>query len=353
MCKVAIITDTHFGARGDSQNFLDYFSKFYSDVFWPYIEEHQITEILHLGDLVDKKKGINFNSFKVMRESFLDKITKEKRCSMTIIPGNHDSYYKDTISINAVNQILEGTDKVTVINEPSERWFGGHSILLLPWICQENYDTSMRMIQDSTSKICMGHLELNGFKMNKVRVCDHGLSPGLFTKFKRTFSGHFHHKSNQGNIHYLGAPYEIDWNDWNDARGFHIYDMDTDELTFVQNPFRIHEKLEYYDNQDLSSFHFSFYKDKYVRLLVREKSDPLRFSLFVENLEAAGAFNVQIIEDKYQFDNETNEPVNVTELEDTLTIVNRYIQENDIPVDKVSLSSLVETLYKEAMAIKA
>ena len=46
--KIAILNDTHAGARNSSEIFLDYFGRFYSEVFFPYCEKHgipyQVTE---------------------------------------------------------------------------------------------------------------------------------------------------------------------------------------------------------------------------------------------------------------------------------------------------------------------
>ena len=63
MTKFVILGDTHFGARNDSRKFHDYFEKFYKNTFFPYLEEHGITEIIQLGDLFDRRKFINYKSY--------------------------------------------------------------------------------------------------------------------------------------------------------------------------------------------------------------------------------------------------------------------------------------------------
>ena len=61
MKKLVIITDTHFGARNDSQVFSDYFFDFYQNQFFPYIIENSedIRGVMHLGDCLDRRKFIN------------------------------------------------------------------------------------------------------------------------------------------------------------------------------------------------------------------------------------------------------------------------------------------------------
>ena len=60
--KIALVTDTHFGARSDSQAFDAYFKKFYQEVFFSEIDKRKITKIIHLGDCFDRRKYVNFNS---------------------------------------------------------------------------------------------------------------------------------------------------------------------------------------------------------------------------------------------------------------------------------------------------
>jgi DNA repair exonuclease SbcCD nuclease subunit len=344
--KVCLITDSHFGARNDSVQFSEYFERFFNEVFWPYVDGKNIKHVIHLGDLVDRRKFINYNSYNVMRKCFLDKID-----TMTIIPGNHDSYYKNTIEVNAVQEILKDSGNVTIVNSAQTLKFGSLEVLLVPWICEENSAQTLELIDKSNAPICMGHLELTGFKFNRIRVCEHGLTPNLFSKFNKVFSGHFHHRSSQGNIQYLGAPYEMTWEDWDDPKGFHIFDTDTLELEFIRNPLRMHEKIVY--DTKLEDVDYSLYKNKYVKVLVKEKTDVQKFMNFVDKLENSGAYSVQIIESAYEFnsgDEATSEP---TVIEDPITIMKNYVRDNDFPVSKDKLNSLFEDMYKKALSIES
>ena len=88
--KIALVTDTHFGARGDSVQFDNYFRKFYTEVFFPELQRRGIKTIIHLGDVFDRRKYINFNILKSCREYFFDQLTKHDiTCHM--IAGNHDT----------------------------------------------------------------------------------------------------------------------------------------------------------------------------------------------------------------------------------------------------------------------
>ena len=43
--KIAIITDTHFGARNDSVQFDEYFYQFYEGQFFPYLQKNNIKTV--------------------------------------------------------------------------------------------------------------------------------------------------------------------------------------------------------------------------------------------------------------------------------------------------------------------
>ena len=236
--KIAIITDTHFGARNDNHNFNDYFYKFYENVFFPTLKERGITTCVHMGDVVDRRKYISYRIAHDFRKRFIGKF-QELGIDFHIVIGNHDTYYKNTNKVNSMEELV-GTDRFKIYVEPEVVEFDDVPILLVPWINDNNYDESMKALAKSKADILMGHLEVNGFMMNvDTVVSTDGWDKKLFKRFDVVFSGHFHHKSDDGQIFYLGAPYEIYWNDFNDPRGFHIFDTATRELERIVNPYTI------------------------------------------------------------------------------------------------------------------
>ena len=197
----------------------------------------------------------------------------------------------------------------------------------------------------------MGHLEIAGFEMYKgFSSIDGDFKKELFSRFDTVFSGHFHHKSDDGQIFYLGTPYEITWNDWNDPRGFHIFDTETRELERIVNPYSIFKKI-YYDDMLPSfdeDFDMSSFKDKYVKLIVVNKKDLYKFDMFVDNLFKADAFDVKIIEDFSDLDASNVSDDIVENTEDTITLLDRYIDELPLTLDKGRLKNTMKTLYNEA-----
>ena len=243
--KILLITDQHFGVRNDNLHFVEHYRKFYSKIVIPFLKASGIKEIINLGDTFDRRKYVNFMSLEAAKEMWFDPV-KELGCKMTALIGNHDIYYKNTLRINSPEELLGGYD-IDVIDEPTTRNYDGTDILFLPWICDENYDRTLRSITESTAPVCMGHLELNGFEAHPGHVMDKGIDMNIFSKFNKVFSGHYHTKSNKNNCYYLGNPYQLYWNDYGQKRGVHVFDTETLRTTFYRNPFDTFHKL-YYNN---------------------------------------------------------------------------------------------------------
>ena len=339
--KVLLITDQHFGVRNDNQHFINHYRKYYSKVVIPFIKAYGITEIIDLGDTFDKRKSVNFMSLEAAKEMWFDPI-KEIGCKMTALIGNHDIYYKNTLRINAPQELLGGYN-IDVIDEPTTRNYDGTDILLLPWICDENRDDTFRSITKSTAPVCMGHLELNGFEAHPGHVMNMGMDINPFDKFQRVFSGHYHMKSTKGNISYLGNPYQLYWNDYGCKRGFHVFDTETLKTTFYRNPFDMFYKL-YYDNGVRNQIHPSDLEGTFVKLIVEDKGDQTKFDYAVRQLQSWGLADLKIIED---LSVEMGDSL-VLETEDTITLLDKYIDEVDLPVDSENVKSIMRSLYVEA-----
>lgn len=182
------------------------------------------------------------------------------------------------------------------------------------------------------------------------------LALAFFNKFDVVCSGHFHHKSTRGNIHYLGAPYEMSWSDYDDPRGFHIFDTDTRELTFIQNPYTMFQKWFYDDTkwdtfERINEFNFDSAQGSYVKVIVKNKNNPFWFDTYIDRLEKAGALDIQVVEDNLNLQLEDDTDI-VNEAEDTLTILTKVVDQWDTPVDKKRLDNFLRTLYTEALQVE-
>jgi len=345
--KIAIITDQHFGARKGADYIHSYFQKFYDDVFFPYLEENNIDTVIDMGDTFDNRRNIDLASLEWSKKIYFDRLEK-LGVKLHSIVGNHTAYYKDTNEINTIDLLLKEYKNITTYSETVPIKVGGISILLVPWINDDNKEKTLAMIKKSRSPVAMGHLELNGFVATRGHIMEHGMDMKPFKKFKKVYSGHYHHRSSNDNIYYLGNPYEIYWNDVNDPRGFHVFDTETLEHTPINNPHRLFYNV-YYDDTNYKLFDTREYKNKIVKLIVKKKTNQKQFEKFIDKLYNSGIQDLKIIENYILQESEEFE---VEETENTISILNRYIDESEFEGDKTLIKGILQQIYSEACEVE-
>lgn len=350
--KFAILNDTHCGIRNSSDIFLDNAEKFYGDVFFPYLLEMGIKHIVHLGDIFDNRKFINFRALHRHRKMFLNKL-REYNITMDIIPGNHDTYYKNTNDLNSLKELLgHFTDCINIIMEPTVMNYDGLDFALLPWIAADNEEKSLEFIQNTKARYLGGHLELAGFELMKGTENVHGMSADLFDRFDAVFSGHFHTKSSKRNIYYLGSQMEFFWNDAHDNKYFHIFDTATQELTPVRNPITIFERIYYDDTEyDYMEYDVSQLDHKFVKIVVVNKNDLFTFDRFVDRIQSRKVYELKIADNFNEFVGSAVDDDEV-ELEDTTSLLNTYVDAVDTDLDKDRIKTQMHKLMIEAQTLE-
>jgi len=345
--KIALLNDTHFGVRNDSPAFMEYQNKFYNDLFFPYLIENNIKTLIHLGDVVDRRKFINHNTAHNFKKVFWNRL-EELDIDTHIIIGNHDTYYKNTNEVNAM-QNLNLSKNCKVYLRATEKEFGGCNILFLPWICDDNYDDSIHTIDHSTSTIAMGHLEVKGFEMHAGHFNEQGLDKNQFTKFEKVLSGHFHKKSDDGRIYYLGTQYEMTWSDYRCPKGFHIFDTETREIERVVNPLTMFEKVIYNDKEnDYLTMNIDHLNHKHIKLFVSNKTNDDMYNMFIDRLyNQINIHELNVIEDSMDLNTTVRDDI-LEQGEDTLTFLRNYIDQIETDVDKSKLKEFAKELYVEA-----
>lgn len=343
--KVALITDTHFGVKKGSQIFHDYFEKFYADTFFPTLIERGIRTCIHLGDVFDVRKSIDYWSLDWAKRVFFDRL-RTLGIDTHLIVGNHDIYYKDSLRLNALSLNLREYENVSVSCQPETVSIEGTPIFMVPWICEANADLFVDRLNKSDARFCMGHLELTGFYANQDYQCQHGTDPNAFRKFDKVFSGHFHKRSSSNNITYLGNAYQLYWNDVDEQRGFHIFDLDTGELEFIPNPNPLYSKI-YYNELKKKLYNPINYQDTYIKIIVEGKATPKRLSSLVDGLYRVGIHDIKIMETQ-SLDIEDDIEV---ESEDTLTTLTNYVLAMDDAHDKQGIIDVFKSLYVEAQEV--
>ena len=346
MTKIGILTDSHWTARKSSRNLHDYFQLFYDNVFFPSLEEYGVETVIHMGDAFDNRKSIDFWGLDWTRRIVLDPLRKY---NVHMIVGNHDCFLRNSNEINAPELLLKDYSNIKTYSSPTNTKVEGIDMTFIPWICSENHEETMNVIQKSKAKVAFGHLELQGFRVNRNLIMeDHGLDSNIFSKFTKVFSGHYHTRSDNGSIFYLGNPYEMYWTDVNDTRGFHIFDTETLEHIPINNPYRLFYNI-YYEDTPHQTFDATEYKNKIVKVIVRKKTKPKDFEKFIDKLYTVGIQDLKIIEN---FEIQESEDFKIDEEENTISILNRYIDESEVQFDKNIIKGILQDLYRESCEVE-
>lgn len=349
--KLAIINDTHFGARSDSPMFAEYFFKFFDEVFFPYCDKHKIDTVLHLGDLLDRRKFVNFQTLNQVRTRFMEPL-RQRGMTVHCVLGNHDVYYKNTNMVNSPKELFgDRYDNFIIYEEPIELQFGSLKLAMIPWINKNNGEAFLRFIRKCKCPIICGHFELDGYQVMRGVKFEGGMPASLLARYEMVLSGHFHHKHSGSNIHYLGTQYQITFSDLEDRKGFHILDTETREIEFIENPNRMFHAIRYDDTDDdgkLLETDFSKYTNTFVKVFVEAKTKPYTFDRFLEGIYAAPAMGVTVIEPNQ--DQGSTDVAEDVEL-DTMALINKEIDGMEEVHDKAMLKRIVRDLYMESMSI--
>ena len=350
----ALVTDLHFGVRNDAESFRMNQERFYEKVFFPTIRERGVDEIVVLGDVFDKRRGINFVTFKTSCDMFFrpleTHIRAKKGRKCRILVGNHDSYYRDRLDVNSLeleygsifpnNHLVSGC--IEVVAEPEVSEIDGRKAVLMPWICAANEKQAMEIASAADSDtVLFSHLELKGFEMAKGLVMKEGMDASLFGRFKSVYSGHYHQPSKDGNIRYLGAPYEMTWADAGSDRGFWIWDGKDDVLEYVPNPYRMFHIFDL-ENKGKGFDGDAVNEKNIVRIVVGEDVSMLDDA--VAAFEALGAATEVV--HRAELKNTEGVEIDLSEVEDTRRILIKRIESLDLNDENMSgLMRLFDELY--------
>lgn len=333
--KVVILGDLHLACRNGSAIFSKHQQKFFDNVLFPYLKKTGY-KVWQLGDLFDQRKFVSFVGLDAAKRGFFEKLP----ISMITLLGNHDISYKETLRVNSP-ELLIGNYGHTIVTDPITI----DGVDFIPWICADNRDEITSFIKNSTSKVCCGHFEISGFSMQRGIPAHDGLDVNTFDKYKLVLSGHYHTRSSNNNITYVGTPYELTWSDHKDPKGFHVLDINTLEIEFIENPYTLYETVQY-DDRNPENIDFTRFFEKYVKVIVVNKSDFFEFDRFVNKMNAAGAYDIKIIE------NFNDQPIgSIGEeiiLQDTLHVLTSYVASLGIK-NADELNTQMKILYLQAM----
>lgn len=233
-----------------------------------------------------------------------------------------------------------------VVDEAVEKTLFGKKFLFLPWLNPKNTERLMGAVKQSRADVLCSHLQLKGFVMHRGSVAMHGMDKKDFAHFNRVWSGHFHSPSINGNVHYLGSPYETSWADYGDVKGFHIYTPEQDTLEMIINPFGLHLRINYRDGMTRDDI--PDVAGRYIIVDVLQKDDVAAFRDFVTAIYDMKPADVKFNEEHKTINAKKAETISIEDFESTSKMMQRYISETvQSSADKVS--QRMQKYYDEAI----
>lgn len=224
--KVCCFSDVHIGVHQNNVFWYNVAQKFFD---WVSVElkKQQIEDIIICGDLFHYRDEISVNTIHLASQ-LLEKL---KDFNIIMLVGNHDAYYKDRSDINSLTP-FNGWPNIKVISQVTASSNFNKNLIFVPW------GTELKHIPESD--VMFGHFEIESFKMNSHKICDHGIKASqLLDKAKLVISGHFHLKDERiyssGTILYLGSPYQMDFGDVESTKGIHILNLENLKYEFIEN----------------------------------------------------------------------------------------------------------------------
>ena len=232
--KIVLIGDIHFDVANGNQTVLENQLDFFKKQVFPYMKENNLKTIIQLGDLMDNRNKVSVNVLHYLKKDFFD-IMKNEGITLYTLIGNHDIYHKTTREIHSLELFDVIYDNFHVVNDIRTLEINNKKLLIVPWVLpDEKYNFEDYLDTD----YIFGHFETNGVEMVKNICCNsaHAFNMDSFKGIK-TYSGHFHLRRyyESSNIFYIGTPSQINWSDYNETKGFHILDIQTGDLEFIEN----------------------------------------------------------------------------------------------------------------------
>ena len=342
--KIALIGDSHFGVRNDSPYFMEQQAEYFKDYFFPYLKLNEIKDVIHLGDIFDKRKQINFVSLRHTISNFINPII-ENGINFHFIVGNHDSYFKSSSELISAKLLFESipNNNFKIYDKIEEVMFDSRRFLMVPWIFPNEQEEAKEKISLSPADVVCGHIELNGIAFEGSSISRKGLSPDLFAHFDHTFFGHFHKPSQ----FYVGSPYQMRWSDYGEKKRIIVYDTESNKQESVYFDNEVFIKLTYPgDNLDNYSL-----TNKIVRIIVKEKDSIQDFEEYIRKIEEMSPYDIDIKEE-YLYLNVIGD-VEDTDNKSTIDIILESIDmiTNISPGEKLVVKEIMNRLYEKAIKL--
>lgn len=348
--KILFLGDLHLGARNGNPNFLRMMDDYFKEELFPYILDNNIDVVVQLGDILDKRRNIDFTISNYLVNTFFKFFTENKVALYSTL-GNHDVYYRQSIQLDGPSQFASG-DYIHIVKDCRVVTFDKTKIAMTPWICDENKEDVTNWIVENKNKntILCGHFELAGFPIQKGYISDKGsIETDKMKGYKCVLSGHYHSPSEKDKITYIGTPYELTWSDYGDEKKFLVYDTVEKVFETVYTKKKMFHKIVYKDDI-LQTINYDTYKNSYVKVVLTDDYNEGKLNVFLSMLdEKAHPYSIQTIDIREQKET-LMEEISADDVDNPIEIMMNTITSK---VDDEEMCQLVKNLtyeiYQSAM----
>lgn len=350
MNKVLFLGDLHLGIRNGSSIFLNMMKKYFNEELFPYILKNDIKYVIQLGDILDKRKSIDFIVSNYLTNAFF-KFFETNKIHFYSTVGNHDLYYRQSVELDGPSQ-FSNNEYIHIVKTVTNIKIHDKNFILCPWICEENKEqiiNDLKGIKDTKNSFLCGHFELAGFPIQRGFISDKETLPkDILSNYFKVMSGHYHSPSSKDNVSYIGTPYQLTWSDYGDKKKVVVYDFDDKEFEEIYTELEIYHKIFYSDDIKIN---YKDYNNCYVKIILNSDYTDNKLNVFLSEFEnSANLLGLQVIN---QLDaNDTIEEISITDIDNPIDIminvINDRISDENI---KTLAKSLSYDIYKEAQSM--
>lgn len=234
--RAFLLSDSHFGARSNSNEWLDLILKYFYEDFIPTVKkEYKKGDILlHCGDFFDNRQSLNLS---VLHESIklIEELSKIFEDGVYMIVGNHDIFKKTSNEITSLDS-FKYIPNVNIIKESILLELDNKNIMLMPWQSSiEDERSEIEKFKKYNPQYLFCHTDVKTLQFDKVRKIEDGLDPTNLKDFKKVYTGHIHTAQKHKNITVIGNSYQMTRSDSNNKKGFYLIDFESDKEYFFEN----------------------------------------------------------------------------------------------------------------------
>lgn len=332
MSRYAIVTDTHLGLNSNNEKYQYLVESLFYNIY-DYCIKNNINKILHLGDFFHYRKQ---TSNKTLSHALDIAEELPNNINMYIVIGNHDTYYSSSLFPSTL-EVFSEYKNIHLVSEPIDL----DDIIMVPW----GYKDLKSLPKD---KVLCGHFDINGFPMVKDVVSyDASFSKSDFVNFQQVFSGHYHKPSQQGNIQYLGAPFQHNFGDVGEDRGWYTYiDGKLEKQKFEAPEY----KLIFYSLKE-GEISKENIKGHNIKLIFDVEISTKEMTDVVDIISALEPMSFGVERRVKDYSTALNETEKDLHLKSNSDIINEYINNVEAPahIKKPLAKNIIQSLLKETM----